>query len=660
MHNSIRRISNYITKTEFTIALFMVMSAICSCKGDSDPYLNEALELAGDNRHELEAVLDHYSGDSLKLAAAHFLIANMPEHYSYRSNKIDDYYRIANDIFISGLSREQQRDTLLYISRTQFPDIDKDTISDVRVIKSDFLIRSIDQAFHEWETRPWARHLTFDEFCEWLLPYKTVELQSLDSWRDTLSTYYTWGLNNMVHDDDMYETAVNAVNTVRNEIGWRTKPYGLWDEQGYSLLSATSMHRITFGTCRDYVTLAVSTYRSVGIPCVIDETPYWGRYRAGHSWYTILNNRGEELTSEWDVSSMPGTAFFTDKRIPKVYRNTYAINRERQEYARSSAYKHPFNVCQKDVTDQYFRTSDIEIPIFSDISLAENYVYIATFTGIRTDWSIVDFGRLSSGKACFSKMGRNVLYIVLGYDGRMLRPISLPFILHTDGSIQYIRCNNDKKRTVNVFRKYYQSNNVAKMRKRLLHGKIQCATRPDFADSITLFEITSLRLADKTPIPGDRPYRYWRYLSPRGSYGSIAELAFFTSSDSLLAGKPIGSTDDYNALVRAFDGNWLSNFETGSADDSWVGMDMGRPTEVSKVRIVPRSDDNDIHPGDTYMLRYWNSNNSWTDCGIQVAEGNSLTYDSIPKGTLIWVSNLTRGMDERPFLVNDKDSVEWW
>lgn len=642
------------------ILLICIFFLIYSCDDTSNTYLEEALELAGENRYELEKVLEHFADDTLKLAAARFLIENMPEHYSYHGDSIHEYYLIAKDIFASELSPDQQRDTLLYISRTQFPDIDKNTISDVNVIKSDFLIKSIDQAFHEWRTRPWAQHLTFDEFCEWLLPYKTVELQELDSWRDTLSTYYTWGLNNMVHDDDMYETAVNAVNTVRNEIGWRTKPYGLWDEHGYPLLSAATMHRITFGTCKDYVTLAVSTYRSVGIPCVIDETPYWGRYRAGHNWYTILNNRGEELTSEWDVSSMPGTAFFIDKRIPKVYRNTYAINRERQEYARKSAYKHPFSVCQKDVTDQYFRTSDIEIPLFSNISLAENYVYIATFTGIGADWSIVDFGHVVKGKGCFRRMGRNVLYIVLGFDGNQLRPISLPFILHTDGSIQYINCNNNKMRSVKIRRKYYQSNNVAKMRKRILHGKIQCATRPDFSDSITLFEINHLGLDDKTPIHADHRYRYWRYLSPRGSYGSIAELAFFTSSDSLLEGKPIGSTDDKNILLRAFDNNWLSNFETDVADGSWVGLDMGSPVEAAKVRIVPRSDDNDIHPGDLYELRYWDVDNSWESRGRQVARGNSLIYDSIPENALIWVSNLTRGMDERPFLIDEKGGVEWW
>lgn len=37
-----------------------------------------------------------------------------------------------------------------------------------------------------------------------------------------------------------------------------------------------------------------------------------------------------------------------------------------------------------------------------------------------------------------------------------------------------------------------------------------------------------------------------------------------------------------------------------------------------------------------------------------------MNTDSIPVGALIWVSDLTRGMDERPFLINENDSVEWW
>ena len=98
----------------------------------------------------------------------------------------------------------------------------------------------------------------------------------------------------------------------------------------------------------------------------------------------------------------------------------------------------------------------------------------------------------------------------------------------------------------------------------------------------------------------------------------------------------------------------------GAIMGNWVGMDMGRPVKVSAVRIVPRGDDNDIHPGDLYELKYWDGRLAWVSRGIKMAEGNTLTFDSIPQGALIWVSDKTRGWDERPFLMDSEGNVEWW
>lgn len=58
----------------------IIFLATLSCQTRNEA-LETALQLAGENRSELEKVLDHYSrtpADSLKLRAAEFLIANMP------------------------------------------------------------------------------------------------------------------------------------------------------------------------------------------------------------------------------------------------------------------------------------------------------------------------------------------------------------------------------------------------------------------------------------------------------------------------------------------------------------------------------------------------------------------------------------------------------
>ena len=51
--------------------------------------LDFALRYAGENRVELEKVLDHYRNDSLKYRAAVFLIGNMPYHYFYTGAQLD-------------------------------------------------------------------------------------------------------------------------------------------------------------------------------------------------------------------------------------------------------------------------------------------------------------------------------------------------------------------------------------------------------------------------------------------------------------------------------------------------------------------------------------------------------------------------------------------
>ena len=53
--------------------------------------------------------------------------------------------------------------------------------------------------------------------------------------------------------------------------------------------------------------------------------------------------------------------FYPYERIPKVWRNTYTINRDLVKYRNTSKYVYPFELCQQDVTERYNLTSDLEI-----------------------------------------------------------------------------------------------------------------------------------------------------------------------------------------------------------------------------------------------------------------------------------------------------------
>ena len=63
----------------------------------------------------------------------------------------------------------------------EFPSDDFEFKEDYSMIKANYLIKSIDAAFDDWQQGCWARGITFDEFCEYMLPYKCVEFQAFDA-----------------------------------------------------------------------------------------------------------------------------------------------------------------------------------------------------------------------------------------------------------------------------------------------------------------------------------------------------------------------------------------------------------------------------------------------------------------------------------------------
>ena len=409
-------------------------------------YLNYALTSAGSNRTELEAVLNHYretDPNPDKLRAAEFLIENMPAHYSYAGNEIYQYYDYAARILAdTTLAPEQQRDSLLAITDQKYRDLPNHTVPDAQVIKADFLIKNIDTSYDKWVNCDWASQVTFDEYLEWMLPYKAIELQEMDAWRDTLLAHFGDGLKNPIKNDVEYNTTLATADMIRNEALNKLHRYGLYTRAGLPLLSAYLLPRQTYGDIPDYALTAVLSFRAAGIPAVLDETPVGSRFTAAAKWFVILSDRGTEERSEWDLATMIGGGFFLNDRGPKVYRNTYAIYKRRWEYHRKAKYHYPFDLGKKDVTDKYFLVSDLKLPIDRQIrrKLKDRYIYIASAVRDQEKpWRIVDFGKIINGHACFENMGREVLYLVLGYDGEKLIPITEPFILNKDQTIEYVR-----------------------------------------------------------------------------------------------------------------------------------------------------------------------------------------------------------------------------
>lgn len=155
-----------------------LLPLVCSC-GGRDRQVEEALSLSGNNRNELEAVLKHYEGDGRKLEAARFLIGNMPGSYGVNPIVKKDcsaFYEAYDSLgqkygYRVGTEWGKQVDSLWkdFSNRHR---VRQELNYDITRMKAEDLIREIDLAFRAWVENVHSRNCSFEDFCEYILPYR--------------------------------------------------------------------------------------------------------------------------------------------------------------------------------------------------------------------------------------------------------------------------------------------------------------------------------------------------------------------------------------------------------------------------------------------------------------------------------------------------------
>lgn len=639
---------------------FLSLSFLLSSCDKYDAQLENALSLAKENRQELEKVLAFYENDSLKLEAAKYLIRNMPGHYSYKDDKIDEYYNAVDSVLLNvKCSREEMRDTLEKVS-LQFA-VKYETIQDVEIMKADYLIANIEGAFKQWEEGEWATHITFRDFCEYLLPYKAVELQSFDSWRDSAKVRYEKSLDELHYCASFKNSAIWAAHRVNNQLRDEVRPYLL----GYNM---HPIHRLKtklnfpFGVCQDYVEMATSVMRSNGIPVVMDFTPQWPFLDLGHSWNVLLANDGKNVPFG-GAESNPGEPHKLGEKMAKVYRRTYSLNNEMYDLLKSEKYVPQAlqTLFIKDVTAEYMRTCDIKLNIEANGS---KYAYLAVFNN--PTWIPIAFAKIKGNTVFFKDVGMNVLYLPVCYTENGIRPVGNPFILNHKGNVETIIPDKEALQTMTLYRKYPLFRHVQDIAYRILGAKFQGANSPDFKDTITVHKIEKWgERGEEIDIPiMDKKYRYWRLYQPEWSHCNVAEITFVERGTHLrIQGKVIGlprswNNDPNTYKEAAFDGDLLTFFDSALPAGGWVGMDFGHPIDIEKIIYTPRGDGNTIGIGDEYELFLWSDNN-WVTLGKQIATTIKLEYEHVPSGGLYLLRNLTRGKEERIFTYLNDSQVFW-
>ncbi len=648
-----------------TIAILVKILLLSSCSGNNDRDLLDALDLAGDNRIELEKVIEHYSEVPEKLEAAKFLIANMPGHYSYEDTALINQYYDEVDAAIDampGANRNQIADTVNSIARKlRINDIKK--VQDITIITSSYLIRNIDEAFDEWHNGKWARQLTFEQFCEYLLPYKVAELQPFDSWRRDFHDFHIDSLYELDYCDMFRTSAYSAAVVMNKNLGELVKPF-IWDAIEHPIYRLSTRSRIPFGPCDDYAYMTTAFFRSVGIPTTIEVNPHWAYRSLGHRGNAILAPTGKNLLFT-GLSTGPEKTHHVDEKKAKMFRLTYARNPDIYELQKSGEYVPTAfkNMFLKDVTDEYVATSDISIKTNKE---NDGYAFLAVYGD--QSWFAVDFAKLKNNNIKFAKVGQNIMYLLVRYDstGKM-RSLTDPFILDSYGKINYIKPNLNEIQSTKLFRKFPVIEYVHKYARLINGGEFEASNSPDFSDAVLVHRINDgkaigheVSLSDSLP-----RFRYWRYIQRhRNAHCNMGEVYFYDGEGHKLTGTVIGTDGHrtiYEGMTREnlFDGNLLTSFNSPNANGDWAGLDFGKPVNVAKIIYYGRGDGNTVEIGDLYELYFWNEG-TWRSLGQKVADGISLTYDNVPSGALLLLRDLTKGKDERIFMIDENGRQEWW
>jgi len=148
---------------------------------------------------------------------------------------------------------------------------------------------------------------------------------------------------------------------------------------------------------------------------------------------------------------------------------------------------------------------------------------------------------------------------------------------------------------------------------RMTGGKFQGSATPDFAKPVDLFTIVDQpkvgEFTQAATLLSKDAFQYVRYLSPDDGWNNVAEIEFYsqaspgaatpsTGSRNKLTGKVIGtpgmySNDPQYALEKAFDCDpttFVNSPESTDGNGCWVGLDLGIPKTIAKIRFIPRSD----------------------------------------------------------------------
>ncbi|UNY98299.1 discoidin domain-containing protein [Zhouia spongiae] len=603
-----------------------------------------------DNRKAFQAVLNHFQDpkDSLKLKAAYYLIDNINNHYYHeiiprrKWEKILDY----SDSLIE-VEEENYIPKMNEIFNSQGKFTFKKELDD-QTISSEDLIINIDLAFKVWN-KPWNKHVDFEAFCEFILPYRTKN-EPIDI---SLRSKYLENLSNKLNDSLKFSDILNIVNS------FSTYP----DHNLITLIPADlSIEDIKKGrmtTCIGESNMVNFKARAIGIPTATDFT-IWPNSSGNHYWSVIPYDKDSILYADKDFFFGSPGSYKLRNKIAKIYRYMYSTQEQTSELRIQEKENKTFlqNPNLMDVTSQYIETTDINMDLYNYEGKNFTNAYLCIFNNKK--WNPIAFSKVINNKITFNNVGRECIFLIAYLEDNKFIPASNPFSIDKSGEISKYIADESHKRQIHLTRKTKLIKKVIGFGNTLRGAIFQLSKTSDFKNPINIYEISSEDTIVKPreiDLNLDEKYRYARVINDNDVPMHLAEMQLYLKDNKKIKGYIIADEDTPSKNILDDDFLSYATIENHNNNQSWIGLDFGKEHFVDKLLLAPRSDVNYVKPGDTYELLYWD--NKWISLGKKIASSYYLDFDEVPDNALLWLSNLSEGVEEELFIYKDNRQHFW-
>jgi hypothetical protein len=660
------------------IILFILSTFFFSCNKQPES-VNEVLQLAGNNRHELEKVILHYKkiNDYEKLEAAYFLIGNMHNkfgRYGTITKKYEPVFKRLKDLYSCNINI----DTINKIIKKEWDSIDNiyggityDNMPykyDYNVITSELLIENIDMSFKVWKEKPWAKHVNFNQFCEFILPYRIYD-EPLQQYRKAFFNEFSWLDDSLKGNNNPIEACKILNRYFASNFIFCSKL------DGCPILGAFDMLRLKAGICEHRYFLVASVMRSIGLPVGIDFTPQWNFGAGQHSWLVLFNNNnqirpfnGGDFDSRLDSNNI--LVPVSNGTASKVYRILFSDQKNSLMFKINTSHiPELFQITNlEDVTEEYnIPQTNIKFVLTIKPPDSIKYAFLNCF-GYSDNLVPIAYSKIKSACVEFYNIGLNGVYLPTYFKNNKLIIASNPNYFSSGSLPISLSPDLAQKKTVKLYRKYPPQQYLYRMKdyvKWMIGAKFQAANNDQFNNPVTLYTIDSSYYSYvERKIIVNNSYRYYRYISSDTGSIRLADVDFKVSEFKNIRNKSkifkiFGETSKYNIvnnsiLKNAFDGDISTNFN--ALPGSWVAIDFGKPVLVDKISFLVRNDLNVIEIGDFYELLYFNL--GWVSLGYKKAENNYIVFENVPDHALLLLKDITKGKDERVFIYKDGNQ-EW-